>query len=413
MQTKQRYIKEPAGSFFLFGPRGTGKSTWLESRFQDALWVNLLEPDVQRRLAAHPERLSELLEASPDRKTVVIDEVQRVPELLAVVHQYIERKAGYRFVLTGSSARKLKRSGIDLLAGRAAVARSHPFMASELGDSFLLTEALRLGMVPLILAADSPADALAAYVMLYVREEVMAEGLVRDIGGVSRLFEAISFSQASLLNVSEISRECEVGRKTVEGYLSVFEDMLLGNRLPVFSRKAKRALIKQSKFYFSDCGVFRSVRPKGPLDRPEEMDGAALEGLVYQHLKAWTDYSAASNGLYFWRTQAGSEVDFVVYGESQFCALEVKNSRNVHRKDLRALKAFQSDYPESSVALLYRGTERRMVDGVLCLPCEAFLRGLTPDRAVIDSFSGSANYKTGQQKFPADRSRCHTTLRKH
>ena len=385
MQTKKRYIKEPAGSFFLFGPRGTGKSTWLELRFKDALWVNLLEPDVQRRLAAHPERLSELLEGNPGRKTVVIDEVQRVPELLTVVHQTLERKEGYRFVLTGSSARKLKRSGIDLLAGRAALAHSHPFMASELGDSFSLAEALRLGMVPLILAAEEPDEALAAYVMLYVREEVMAEGLVRDIGGFSRFLEAISFSQASLLNVSEISRECEVSRKTVEGYLSVLEDMLLGNRLPVFSRKAKRALIKHSKFYFSDCGVFRSVRPKGPLDRVEEMDGAALEGLVYQHLKAWTDYSKASNELYFWRTQAGSEVDFVIYGESEFCALEVKNSRKVHRKDLTALRTFKTDYPESSVALLYRGTERRMVDGVFCLPCEDFLRRLTPDQAVIHS----------------------------
>lgn len=383
MKTKERYIKEPTGSFFLFGPRGTGKSTWLELRFRDALWVNLLQPDVQRRLAAHPERLSELLDGNPERKTVVIDEVQRVPEILTVVHQFVERKAGYRFVLTGSSARKLKRSGIDLLAGRAAVAQSHPFMASELGDSFSLKDALRLGMIPLILASDASEETLSAYVMLYVREEVMAEGLVRDIGGFSRFLEAISFSQASLLNVSEISRECEVSRKTVEGYLSVLEDMLLGNRLPVFSRKAKRALIKQSKFYFSDCGVFRSLRPKGPLDRPEEMDGAVLEGLVYQHLRAWIDYSKASDRLFFWRTQAGLEVDFIIYGESQFCALEVKNSGKVHRNDLRALNSFKKDYPEAEVALLYRGTEQRVVDGILCLPCEPFLRKLTPDQPII------------------------------
>lgn len=384
MKNVQRYIKEPTGSFFLFGPRGTGKSTWLESRFKDALWVNLLEPGVHRRFAAHPERLADLLEGSPGQKTIVIDEVQKVPELLTVVHQFIERKKGYRFILTGSSARKLKRSGIDLLAGRAAMAFSHPFMASELGSSFVLDRALCLGAVPLVWVAKDPAATLAAYAMLYVREEVMAEGLVRDIGGFSRFLEAISFSQASLLNVAEVSRECEVSRKTVEGYVSVLEDMLLGNRLPVFSRRAKRTLIKQSKFYFSDCGVFRSVRPKGPLDRPEEMDGAALEGLVYQHLKAWIDYSTGENKLFFWRTRSGTEVDFVLYGESCFCAMEVKNSQRVNRKDLRGLKTFKEDYPECSVALLYRGKERLFVGDVLCIPCDEFLRHLKPDGAIFE-----------------------------
>lgn len=383
MESLERYIREPVGSFFLFGPRGTGKSTWLQARFKEALWINLLKPDVQRQLAAHPERLDEILQGSPQQKTVVIDEVQRVPELLTVVHRYIEKKQGYRFVMTGSSARKLKRSGIDLLAGRAVMANCHPFMASEMGDLFSLESTLRLGTVPLIRAASNPDETLAAYVMLYVREEVMAEGLVRDIGGFSRFLEAISFSQASLINISEISRECEVSRKTVEGYVKVLEDMLLGNRLQVFSRRAKRALIKQSKFYFSDCGVFRSVRPKGPLDRLEEMDGAALEGLVFQHLKAWIDYTKARNQLFFWRTQAGTEVDFVVYGESVFCAFEVKNSRTFSRKDLRGLKTFKNDYPESSVALLYRGSERRMVDGVLCIPCASFLQKLIPNEAPI------------------------------
>ncbi len=383
MKNKPRYIHAPAGSFFLFGPRGTGKSTWLEQHFSDALWINLLEPDMHRQLAARPERLAELLEGNPDKKTVVIDEVQKVPELLTVVHQFIERKEGYRFILTGSSSRKLKRSGMDLLAGRAAVAFAHPFMASELGETFHLGSSLRRGTVPLVLGAPEPEQTLAAYVMLYVREEVMAEGLVRDIGGFSRFLEAISFSQASLLNLTEVSRECEVSRKTVEGYVSVLEDMLLGSRLPVFSRKAKRMLIKQSKFYFADCGVFRSVRPKGPLDRPEEIDGAALEGLVYQHLKAWVDYSPGEDHLFFWRTQAGTEVDFVLYGDSEFIAFEIKNSGKVGRKDLRGLRTFQSDYPGSQAVLLYRGKEKVMIDGIFCLPCGDFLRHLVPGQPVL------------------------------
>jgi len=256
-------------------------------------------------------------------------------------------------------------------------------MASELGASFELEEALRLGTVPLVLAAENPAETLAGYVMLYVREEVMAEGLVRDIGGFSRFLEAISFSHASQLNIAEVSRECEVSRKTVEGYVSVLEDMLLGIRIPVFSRRAKRQLIKQSKFYFADCGVFRSMRPKGALDRPEEIDGAALEGLVCQHLRAWADYSEEKHGLFFWRTQAGTEVDFVIYGKSQFVALEVKNSRRVQAKDLRPLKTFRNDYPESRVALLYRGRDRLCIDGIPCIPCDQFLERLSPSEDLL------------------------------
>jgi len=342
-----------------------------------------LDPAQHRQFSARPERLAGLLEGSPEKKTIIIDEVQKVPELLTVVHQYIERKEGFRFILTGSSSRKLKRSGMDLLAGRAVVAFANPFMASELGASFRLERSLRLGTVPLMLGAVNPEKTLEAYAMLYVREEVMAEGLIRDIGGFSRFLEAISFSHASVLNIAEVSRECEVSRKTVEGYVSVLEDMLLGCRIPVFSRRAKRKLIKQTKFYFSDCGVFRSVRPKGSFDRPEEMDGAALEGLVYQHLKAWIDYSEGSHQLFFWRTQAGSEVDFVVYGETFFCALDVKNSEKVYRQDLRGLKTFKSDYPESVVVLLYRGKERILMDGVLCLPCADFLQELTPDQPLF------------------------------
>lgn len=379
MKQRLRFFKEPKGSFFLFGPRGTGKSTWLKERFGDALWVDLLQPDVHRQYAARPERLSELLDGNPQRKTVVIDEVQKVPGLLTVAHDYIERKEGWRFILTGSSARKLKRSGMDLLAGRAVVSCAHPFMAAELGPGFNLDRALRLGMVPLVLGAEEPEKTLAAYAMLYVREEVMAEGLVRDVGGFSRFLEAISFSHASLLNVAEVSRECEVSRKTVEGFVGVIEDMLLGNRLPVFARRAKRNLIKQSKFYFADCGVFRSLRPQGPLDRPEEMEGAALEGLVFQHLKAWAGYSDAPFDLSFWRTQAGNEVDFVLYGPSGLYALEVKNSRRVERKDLRGLKAFRDDYPESRVALLYRGGDRLLMEDIPCLPCAEFLENLRPD----------------------------------
>ena len=269
-----------------------------------------------------------------------------------------------------------------MLAGRAGLSTVHPFMASELGKDFSLGKALTYGLVPLVYASSEPDVTLAGYISLYLREEVMAEGLVRNVGNFSRFLEVISFSQGSILNISEVSRECEVSRKTVEGYVSILEDMLLGERLPVFSKRAKRALVKQSKFYYFDAGVYRSLRPKGPLDRSEEIDGLTLESLVYQHMRAWCDYTGGHD-LFFWRTPAGTEVDFVVYGESVFCAVEVKNSRTVSRKDVRGLKAFRKDYPESKPLILFRGQEPIVVEDVLCLPCEDFLSELKPGEISI------------------------------
>lgn len=375
-----RFFEPPEDHYFLFGPRGTGKSTWLGNRYPDALWLDLLAPDVERRLAARPERLRELIAGAGGPPLVVVDEVQRVPQLLTVVHQLIEERIGARFVLTGSSSRKLKRTGVDLLAGRAAVRFLHPFMAAELGQAFDLDRALALGLLPVVWDSRQPADTLDAYVALYVKEEVQAEALVRDLGSFHRFLEAVSFSHASSLNVSEVARECQVSRTTVEGYLGVLEDLLLSFRVPVFTKRARRKLASHPKLFLSDAGVFRALRPAGPLDRPEEIAGAALEGLVAQHLRAWIDYSGADASLSFWRTRAGSEVDFVVYGRDAFTAIEVKHAADVRPADLRPLRAFGEDYPEAELRLLYRGTETLEIQGVRCLPCESFLRDLHPDQ---------------------------------
>ncbi|MBN1938790.1 MAG: ATP-binding protein, partial [Candidatus Aminicenantes bacterium] len=371
--------------FFLFGPRGTGKSTFITRRYPEAYYIDLLDPEKIRTFAARPERLEELVRAQGDRKHIIIDEVQRVPEVLSVVHRLIEAKEGFRFTLTGSSARKLKRGGIDLLSGRALLTTMHPFMASELGSRFGLEETLRIGLLPVIRGSRNPAETLRSYAALYVREEVQMEGLVRNIGGFSRFLEAVSFSHASILNVANISRDCAVERKTVEGYIGILEDILLGFRLPVFTRRAKRALAAHAKFYLFDAGVFRSLRPTGPLDRPEELEGQALEGLVAQNLQAWAAYAREKSELGYWRTRSGVEVDFVVYGPRDFWGIEVKNSGVVKPADLRGLKAFKDEYPESRTALLYRGRERFIRDGILCLPCAGFLVRLHPDRAIADA----------------------------
>ena len=354
----------------------------MRHRLPDALFLDLLEPALHRSLSARPERLRELLAGAPRVDTVVIDEIQRVPELLTVVHALIEEPSPPRFILTGSSARKLRRGGVDLLGGRAVHRTMHPFMAAEL-PGFDLGRALETGLLPLVTSAADPADVLGAYASLYLEQEVQAEGLTRNVGNFARFLEAVSFSHGSLLNVSAVARECEVERKVVNGYVGILEDLLLAFRLPVFRRRAKRATVTHEKIYLFDAGVFRSLRPKGPLDRPEEIDGQALEGLVAQHLRAWTAYSRHDMGVFFWRTRAGTEVDFVVYGDLGLQAFEVKNADRVYSSDLRALRAFREDYPEAGTALLYRGRERLRIDGIWCLPVQEFLRGIMPDRGLL------------------------------
>jgi uncharacterized protein len=378
-----RFLRVPEGSFFLFGPRGTGKTTWLREQLPDALFVNLLRPEVYREMTARPERLRELVRGDPGRRDVVVDEVQRVPELLHVVHDLMEEPDPPRFVLTGSSARKLRRGGVDLLAGRAVVRTLHPFMASELPD-FRLERALEIGLVPLVVNAADPPATLSAYTGLYVEQEVQAEGLVRNVGAFARFLEAVSFSHASVLNVSNVARESQVHRKTVENYLEILEDLLLGFRVPVFTRRARRATAAHPKFFLFDAGVYRSLRPRGPLDRPEEVGGSGLEGLVAQHLRAWIAYTGQDDELFFWRTRSGVEVDFVVYGRSGFWACEVKNSGVVRPADVRPLRGFMEDYPECEPLLLYRGTDRLEVSGIRCVPVDVFLAQLQPGRGLTE-----------------------------
>lgn len=383
MELIPRFLPLPSRSFFLLGPRGTGKTTWLRHRLPGALWVNLLDPGEYRELEAHPERLRELVLGAPEtQRDIVVDEVQRVPELLNVVHDLIESGPPKRYILTGSSARKLRRGGVDLLAGRAVLRTLHPFMGAE-WPRFRLTEALRYGLLPLVATADDAADVLRTYVGLYLEQEVKAESMVRNVGQFARFLEAVSFSHASGLNVSAVAREAGVQRKTVEGFVEVLEDLFLAYRVRVFARRAKRQTAARPTFYLFDSGVFRSLRPAGPLDRPEEIEGAALQGLVAQHLRAWIAYSGADLQLQTWRTRSGVEVDFVLYGTEGFWAIEVKNSAKIRPADLRGLRSFMEDHPETQAVLLYRGERRLRKGKVLCMPVERFLADLRPGADLI------------------------------
>lgn len=374
----QRLLTPSIQSYFLFGPRGTGKSTWLQAFYPEALRIDLLKLDILRQYQAYPERLEEAVRAAKT-KTIIIDEVQKLPELLNVVHSLIEEKQGRQFILTGSSARKLKRSGVNLLAGRAVVRHLHPFMAVELGEQFSLTDALQYGLIPLVIESADIKSTLSAYIGLYLAEEVKAENLVRNIGHFSRFLEVMSFSHGAILNISNIARECAVSRKLIEGYLDVLQDLLLSFQLPVFSVRAKRELVAHPKFYYFDVGVYNSLRATGYLDKAAEINGPGLEGLVAQHLLAWNDYQGSPNKLYYWRTRYGLEVDFIIDGKAGLSAIEVKNSNKIHPADLTGLRAFCEDYPEATAFLLYRGQERLLKGKILCLPVETFLQKLSPD----------------------------------
>ncbi len=352
-------VPPPEKSFFLFGPRGTGKTAWVRTNLPDATYVDLLEAETHARLLASPARLESFV--TNDSGWVVIDEVQRIPALLDEVHRLIESKR-MRFALTGSSARKLRQKGTNLLAGRALTRFMHPFAAGELGDDFRFEHALAFGCLPPVWVEADARGFLASYVSTYLREEVQQEGLTRNLSAFTRFLEAASFSQAAVLNIAEVARECAVDRKVAANYFTILEDLLLAIRLPVFSRRAQRALVTHPKFFFFDAGVFRAIRPRGPLDSPDEIGGIALETLVLQQLRALNDALDLGYSLSYWRTQGGTEVDFVIYGDRGLFALEVKQSRSLRGRDLTGLRAFLEDYPMARCALIYGGS-RPMRDG--------------------------------------------------
>ncbi|MDF1795475.1 MAG: AAA family ATPase [Coxiellaceae bacterium] len=376
------FIPPKEKSYFIFGPRGTGKSTWVKQNYPGAVVIDLLEPDTYRQFKSFPERLREVVEAS-NQTVFIIDEIQKAPSLLSLIHALIEEDKQRRFILTGSSTRKLKREGVDLLAGRARLTYMHTFMATELKEKFSLANALQFGLLPLVYDSTDPAADLKTYLALYMKEEVQMEGLVRNVEEFGQFLEAISFSQGSILNYSNIARDCHVSSKSIESYVSILEDLLLSFKLPVFNKKAKRLLAVKPKFYYFDAGVYRAIRPKGPLDYPEELNGITLETLVAQHLQAWLDYSPQEGKLFFWRTKNGLEVDFIIYGEIGFYAIEVKHAKTIQPRDLRGLSEFKQDYPESKCILLYQGKEALKKKGGLCYPVNKFLLGITPGEDLI------------------------------
>jgi predicted AAA+ superfamily ATPase len=359
-------------SILLLGPRQTGKSTLLRARLPIAPVFNLLDAGQYRSLSADPTSMRrQVLAMSPRPEVVVIDEVQRLPELLNEVHLMIEEHR-LRFVLTGSSARALRRRGVNLLAGRARTQFLHPLVSAEVGEGFDLSRAINHGLLPAIYDSDSPDDDLRDYVGTYLREEIAAEGLTRNLPGFSRFLEIAALCNGQILNHTKIAADAEVKRTTVIDYFQVLADTLIGFELPPWRKSKSRKAIATSKHYLFDLGVARHLAGIGPLTLSGPSFGVALEHFIFRELRSAIDYGLGET-LHYWRSTSGFEVDFLL---DERIAIEVKAARAVRPADLKGLSALREELP-GLVAIVVAMVERPQLEGnVLILPWREFVQRL-------------------------------------
>lgn len=374
----KRALRLPsAGSetFFLWGPRQTGKTTLLQATYPDAFWIDLLKADEFRRYLQNPELLRGELAARQSVRQVVVDEVQKVPQLLDEVHWLHERRR-IRFALCGSSARKVKRGQANLLGGRAVRYELHGLTAREIGRDFDLNRMLNHGYLPMIYQSDQPRPLLNGYVADYLKEEVAAEGLVRNLPVYSEFLNIAALSDAELVNFSTIARDCGVSSPTIRGYFQILEDTLLGRWLPAYTRRPKRRVIAAPKFYFSDVGVVNHLARRGDLHPGSELYGKAFENWVFHELSAHNAYSSAFARFSYWRLASGIEVDFIV--DDMRLAIEAKATAKATADHLKGLRAVVLDHPRVTqrIIVCLETVSRRTEDGILILPATEFHKRL-------------------------------------
>ncbi len=325
-------------SFFLFGPRATGKTTLIRRELADtATTIDLLDSRNYLRLSQDPADLESLIQAG-GRQLVVIDEVQRIPDLLNEVHRLIEGR-GLVFLLTGSSARKLRRGQANLLAGRAWQARMFPLTSREI-PTFDLERYLRFGGLPAVYLSRYPEEELDAYVNTYLREEIMAEGLIRKLPPFSRFLKSIALSNGEMVNFTKLANDCQVPPSTVTEYMGVLEDTLVGFTVPAWVESKKRKAIRTAKFYFFDPGVTHALAGTQTLDRNSDLYGRAFEQFIAMELRAYLSYQRLRHELLYWRSSHGHEVDFLIGTE---VAIEVKSTKRVTQRDFKGLKALREE----------------------------------------------------------------------
>ena len=360
-------------SAFLWGPRKTGKTTYLRASFPGSLTYDMLQTDLFLELTKRPFLLREqLLAADPKqlKEPVIIDEVQKVPQLLDEIHWLMENK-GLRFILCGSSARKLKRGKGNLLGGRAWRYEMHPLVSVEVVDLNLL-KALNRGMIPVHYLEEDYRKSLQAYLRDYLKEEVFAEGLVRNIPAFSRFFDAMGYSHGELTNYANIARDCGVDAKTVKEYYQILVDTLLGTMIEPYKRRQERQVItKAGKFYLFDVGVAGAITQRHvPQERGEQF-GKALEHFILMEILAHRAYRELGYDVNFWRAKSGLEVDFVL-GRGEV-AIEVKGSSRIESADLRSLKAFIEAYHPKKAFMVCNERRSRVHEDIHIQPWREFL----------------------------------------
>ena len=359
-------------SVFLWGARQVGKTTLLEQLYPQARYYDLLQAKEFERFLRRPSLLSEELESMKEGDLVIIDEIQKVPQLLDEIHALIHKKK-IRFILSGSSPRKLIRSGANLLGGRALKKILHPLVSSEIPD-FNLIKAVNNGLIPRHYMINNPWERFRAYIGVYLNEEIREEALSRNLKTFSRFLEVAAISNGEMIVYKNIAQDCGIDLRTVKEYFEILNDTLIGYLIPGFKETVKRRAIQAPKFYFFDVGIANYLLNRKNILPGTEIFGHAFEHLIIQELIAYLDYMQSPENLTYWRTSSGYEVD-VIIGRGRV-AIEIKSTDEVLSRHLKGLKAFKEDFSDARVIIVSLDKYPRVMNGVEIFPADLFLKAL-------------------------------------
>jgi predicted AAA+ superfamily ATPase len=355
-------------SYFLLGPRQTGKTFLIRHRLENIRIYDLLDTTVYLALSQNPGRMEQ--ELTPRDRIIVIDEIQRLPILLNEVHRLIENR-GLRFLLTGSSARKLRRGGVNLLGGRARIKYLHPLTYKELGDRFALNKVMQRGLLPSIYFSDEPREDLLAYAGTYLQQEIIAEGATRNIPAFSRFLKTAALCNGTIVNFTNVANDSQVPRTTVYEYFEILKDTLIVSELPGWRKSKKRKPLSSSKYYFFDVGVVSVLQDREFRQGTPEF-GEAFETYLMHELRCYSDYFSGEP-LNYWRSTSGFEVDFIL---GEHTAIEAKAKENISPPDIKSLKALAEEGKLKRFLCVSLEKHARKFEGVTVLPYREFLDAL-------------------------------------
>lgn len=371
LHRKQIFLDNEGQSLFFWGARQTGKSTLLKAMYPNALYIDLLKTDLYYRFLKEPKLLREIVEANRN-KLVIIDEIQKIPILLDEIHWLIENYKT-QFILSGSSARNILRSGINLLGGRAIRYELYPFVSEEIPE-FNLLRALNHGLLPRHYISENPKKLIEAYVVNYLRDEIVMEAKIRNMTAFSRFLEAAAFTNGEIVNYTNIASDCGVSSTTVKEYFQILDDTLIGRFLPSFQKRQKRKTIQAPKFYFFDIAIVNHLLKRGNIEIGTENYGNALEHFIYMELHAFNNYTESNLSISYWRTTNQNEIDFIL-GDAQV-AIEVKSTTNVQTKQLQSMKIFLDEFPHCKGIIVAHEPFERQIGNIRIIPVNEFLQQL-------------------------------------